>query len=84
MCLSLNTFVCLPSLEIDEGDRLLSADLLNDARTESDGRPLRSPEWRSMRASYFPQLFQFVLNGDRRSIKTLAIKMIGAPCEGRR
>jgi hypothetical protein len=63
ICLSLKTFVCLSSIEIDSGDRLLSADPLNDVRPElDDGLPLRSAEWRSMRASYFAPLLQFFLN----------------------
>jgi hypothetical protein len=60
---SLKTFVCLSSVEIDTGDRVLLADPLNDIRTEpDDGLPLRSAEWRSMRASYFAELLQFFLN----------------------
>jgi hypothetical protein len=59
---SLKTFVCPSSVEVDTGDRLLSAGPLDDVRTESDdGLPLRSAEWISMRASYFAQLLQFFL-----------------------
>jgi hypothetical protein len=63
ICLSLKTVVCLSSLEPGEGDRLLSARPLTDARMEPDDRlSLRSPEWRSITASYFAQLLQFFLN----------------------
>jgi hypothetical protein len=49
-------------VEVDQGDRLLSAGRWNDLRTEPDDRlPLKSAEWRSMRASYFAQLLQFFM-----------------------
>jgi hypothetical protein len=51
------------SLKIDEGDRLLSADALNDGRREPDELPLRCAESRLMRECYFPQLLHFFSNG---------------------
>jgi hypothetical protein len=81
----LKTFVCLSSVEVDQGDRLLSAGALNDVGTEpDDGLPPRSAEWRSMRASYFAQLLQFFFEMTRSRVKTLAIVMIATESEERR